>query len=188
MEKKNETRIIWRSCRCSLLFRSFSPFISTFRRSIATISTFKNSIAEYATSPSRSLLFTENSSRCGKAKEVNGGKKVEKKKGKKEERDVARKIKCKVNAFRAGKSFLATVRIFLSGLHLFMSPTFAKSISRKKSRRLRPPFCRICSRDFSPSLSINKENWTVRQREREREEQKASGTMKGSLPHFKEIW
>ena len=119
-----------------------------------------------------------------------GGKKWRKKrgkKGKKEERDVARKIKCQVNAFRAGKSFLATVRIFLSGLHLFMSPTFAKSISRKKSRRLRPPFCRICSRDFSPSLSINKENWTVRQREREREEQKASGTMKGSLPHFKEI-
>lgn len=67
-------------------------------------------------------------------------------------------------------------------------PDVCEEYLAQEIKALRPPFClEICSRDFSPSLSINKENWTVRQREREREEQKASGTMKGSLPHFKEI-
>lgn len=56
-----------------------------------------------------------------------------------------------------------------------MSPTFAKSISRKKSRRWRPPFCRICSRDFHPAcLSIKKAGSSKQtERERERMEQKA---------------
>lgn len=133
-EKRNAEKLkILYACRYLLLFHSFSSFhfpLSNARsqRSLAS-KTRWNWIRDLAESLAfiygkRFALRKSERGKRGEEKKVKKGKKRRKKKGKKR-RDVARKIKCQVNAFRAGKSFLATVRIFLSGLHLFMSPTFA---------------------------------------------------------------